>query len=160
MAAGSRRQAVGSRQPWNCRGGASAPPEASPLDVGLPIAIDATSTPSVASNRLRGQVGSVAPGSGDGDQDVPVEVRTLINPPTRLLVRGLVREAEQLELELLERLPCGCVAAVHRARPWPVTVMSLEAKGPHCILPGHRAGRVLRLGDPLDWSEEDDEGAN
>ena len=34
------------------------------------------------------------------------------------------------ELEALEGLPCGCVAAAYRARPWDVAVVSLEAKGP------------------------------
>ena len=42
------------------------------------------------------------------------------------------------ELEALEGLPCGCVAAAYRARPWDVAVVSLEAKGPHCILAGPR----------------------
>ena len=31
------------------------------------------------------------------------------------------------ELEALEGLPCGCVAAAYRARPWDVAVVSLEA---------------------------------
>ena len=52
------------------------------------------------------------------------------------------------ELEALEGLPCGCVAAAYRARPWDVAVVSLEAKGPHCILTGHASGQILRLGDP------------
>jgi hypothetical protein len=63
------------------------------------------------------------------------------------------------ELEALEGLPCGCVAAAYRARPWDVAVVSLEAKGPHCILSGHANGQILRLGDPeeFDHAEEDDE---
>ena len=64
-------------------------------------------------------------------------------------------QATVFELEALEGLPCGCVAAAYRARPWDVAVVSLEAKGPHCILAGHTSGQVLRLGDP---SEFDDEG--
>jgi hypothetical protein len=38
-------------------------------------------------------------------------------------------------------------------------VVSLEAKGPHCILSGHANGQILRLGDPeeFDHAEEDDE---
>ena len=32
------------------------------------------------------------------------------------------------ELEALEGMPCGCVAAAYRARPWDVAVVSLEAK--------------------------------
>ena len=52
------------------------------------------------------------------------------------------------ELEALEGLPCGCVAAAYRARPWDVAVVSLEAKGPHCVFSRHRAGQVNRLGVP------------
>ena len=54
-------------------------------------------------------------------------------------------------------MPCGCVAAAYRARPWDVAVVSLEAKGPHCILPGHTSGQILRLGDPAEFDEDDDE---
>lgn len=61
------------------------------------------------------------------------------------------------ELEALEGLPCGCVAAAYRARPWDVAVVSLEAKGPHCILTGHASGQILRLGDPAEF-EDDGEG--
>src|SRR5574338_121450 len=60
------------------------------------------------------------------------------------------------ELEALEGLPCGCVAAAYRARPWDVAVVSLEAKGPHCILAGHASGQILRLGDPEEYDEEDE----
>ena len=51
------------------------------------------------------------------------------------------------ELEALEGLPCGCVAAAYRARPWDVGVVSLEAKGPHCVYLEHRANKVIRLGE-------------
>ena len=61
------------------------------------------------------------------------------------------------ELEALEGLPCGCVAAAYRAKPWDVAVVSLEAKGPHCILAGHTSGQVLRLGDPAEFDEDDEE---
>ena len=61
------------------------------------------------------------------------------------------------ELEALEGLQCGCVAAAYRARPWDVAVVSLEAKGPHCILTGHASGQILRLGDPAEF-EDDGEG--
>jgi hypothetical protein len=61
------------------------------------------------------------------------------------------------ELEALEGLPCGCVAAAYRARPWDVAVVSLEAKGPHCILAGHASGQVLRLGYPAEFDAEVDE---
>ena len=61
------------------------------------------------------------------------------------------------ELEALEGLPCGCVAAAFRARPWDVAVVSLEAKGPHCILAGHINGQVLRLGDTSEFDEDEDD---
>lgn len=61
------------------------------------------------------------------------------------------------ELEALEGLPCGCVAAAYRARPWDVSVVSLEAKGPHCILAGHASGQILRLGDPEEFDDDEDD---
>ena len=61
------------------------------------------------------------------------------------------------ELEALEGLPCGCVAAAYRAKPWDVAVVSLEAKGPHCILAGHTSGQVLRLGDPAEFDADEEE---
>lgn len=61
------------------------------------------------------------------------------------------------ELEALEGLPYGCVAAAFRARPWDVAVVSLEAKGPHCILAGHTSGQILRLGDTSEFDEEEDD---
>ena len=64
--------------------------------------------------------------------------------------------ATVFELEALEGLPCGCVTAAFRARPWDVAVVSLEAKGPHCILSGHTSGQVLRLGDPSEFDDEED----
>jgi len=63
------------------------------------------------------------------------------------------------ELEALEGLPCGCVAAAYRAKPWDVAVVSLEAKGPHCILAGHASGQVLRLGDPAEFDDDEDDDA-
>jgi len=65
--------------------------------------------------------------------------------------------ATVFELEALEGLPCGCVAAAYRARPWDVAVVSLEAKGPHCILSGHASGQILRLGDPSEFDEEEED---
>ncbi len=62
-----------------------------------------------------------------------------------------------LELETLQLLPCGCVTAVRRASPWEFVVVSIEAKGPHCILTPHTVGRVV-VGDRMDLeAEEDDE---
>lgn len=74
-------------------------------------------------------------------------------------VASQIRPTMFLELQALESLPCGCVAAEYRARPWQLAVVSLEAKGPHCILAGHSSGSILRLGDPFesDADEEFDE---
>lgn len=54
--------------------------------------------------------------------------------------------AEALQLETLERLPCGCVIAIQSVRPSGAVVVSLEAKGPHCSFASHRANKVIRLG--------------
>jgi len=62
------------------------------------------------------------------------------------------------ELNALETLPCGCVAADYRARSLAVDLISLEVKGPYCTFPTHVAGRILGLGDSLDADEEDDAG--
>jgi hypothetical protein len=64
--------------------------------------------------------------------------------------------AEQFQLETLERFPCGCVAAIQSVRPSGVTVVSLEAKGPHCPFRSHRANKVIRLGEELDSIGYDD----
>lgn len=79
------------------------------------------------------------------------------------LISDVKRTSALFELEALEGLPCGCVAAAYRARPWDVAVVSLEAKGPYCILHGHAQGQILRLGDLADLEVqdeafEDDEG--
>ena len=66
---------------------------------------------------------------------------------------------EQFQLEALERLPCGCVVAMHSVQPSGVTVVSIEAKGPHCTLRGHRANKVIRLGegfDPFGYDESEE----
>ena len=47
----------------------------------------------------------------------------------------------------LAGLPCGCVAAAYRSLEWAVAMVSLEAKGPHCVLLGHDVGRTLELRD-------------
>lgn len=69
---------------------------------------------------------------------------------------SLKPRSTQFELEALEGLPCGCVAAAYRARPWDVAVVSVEAKGPHCILTGHAMGQILRLGDVFEFQEDDE----
>jgi hypothetical protein len=59
------------------------------------------------------------------------------------------------QLDLLESLPCGCVAAGYRPFGLQLNVISLEAKGPHCMLVKHRAGQVLGFAEA---SEPEDEG--
>ena len=59
-------------------------------------------------------------------------------------------QPEQLQLEMLERLPCGCVVAIQSVKPSRVMVVSIEAKGPHCAFPPHRTNKVMRLGGSLD----------
>jgi hypothetical protein len=77
--------------------------------------------------------------------------------PAMAAVSGVdVRPSLVLEFEALESLPCGCVSAAYRARPWDVAVVSLEAKGPHCILEGHTTGQILRLGEPFEDDEDDE----
>ena len=56
------------------------------------------------------------------------------------------RQSPQYTLDALHALPCGCVAAVFRAFPLDMEVVSLEARGPHCLLAQHQIGRVLQLG--------------
>lgn len=63
---------------------------------------------------------------------------------------NLALEMSHLQLELLERLPCGCVVAIQRVRPSGVTAISLEAKGPHCTYREHRPNRLIRLGEPVE----------
>jgi hypothetical protein len=64
--------------------------------------------------------------------------------------RQVKAQAEQFQLETLERLPCGCVVAIQSVKPTRVMVVSLEAKGPHCTYGPHRANKVIRLGGSLD----------
>jgi hypothetical protein len=66
--------------------------------------------------------------------------------------------AASFHFHALSGLPCGCVAAAYRSFHWAVAMLSLEAKGPHCVLPGHEIGRVLELNDLFeeDAPEEED----
>jgi hypothetical protein len=64
-------------------------------------------------------------------------------------VRTVAKAVPVFEFEELAGLPCGCVTAAYRSAQWDVTMVSVEAKGPHCILPQHFVGQVLRLGDTL-----------
>lgn len=67
-------------------------------------------------------------------------------------------EAGEFRLEVLELLPCGCVVAIQRMAQSGVRVISLEAKGPHCLYTEHRANKVIRLGDPPDsYADYEDE---
>ena len=56
-----------------------------------------------------------------------------------------------LSLVTLASMPCGCVAAVYRARPTIVELELVEVKGPHCTYRGHQAGNVMRLGVPEEF---------
>ncbi len=53
-----------------------------------------------------------------------------------------------LELQALESLPCGCVAAAYVTRPLDLAMVSVEAKGPYCVFADHSTDRVLQLGTP------------
>ena len=59
------------------------------------------------------------------------------HPRTRLLAL--------FEFEALESLPCGCVAAWYRTLDPGLSVVSLEAKGPHCLLLDHAIGQVVAV---------------
>ncbi|MBX4204573.1 MAG: hypothetical protein KW788_00085 [Candidatus Doudnabacteria bacterium] len=66
-------------------------------------------------------------------------------------------EKTVFELDALEGLQCGCVAAAYTTQPWGVPVVLLEAKGPYCILAGHTNGEILRIGDADNDSEQEDD---
>jgi hypothetical protein len=61
----------------------------------------------------------------------------------------------RLELEMLQSLPCGCVAAVQRTFLADARMVSIEAKGPHCTLKRHGLGAVLRFVNPPEFPDED-----
>jgi hypothetical protein len=64
--------------------------------------------------------------------------------------RRVAPEGDRFQLEMLERLPCGCVVAIQTVKPSRVMVVSIEAKGPHCAYAPHRANKVIRLGGSFD----------
>ena len=66
------------------------------------------------------------------------------------------RPATLFEMRALESLPCGCVAAAYEARSLGVVLVSVEAKGPHCVLSEHEAGKALQLGDLTEFEREVD----
>jgi hypothetical protein len=69
------------------------------------------------------------------------------------------RPVPVFEFQDLAALPCGCVTAAYCAIQWGVSLVSLEAKGPHCTLANHFHGQVLSLGDMFeDALEEEGEG--
>jgi hypothetical protein len=82
-----------------------------------------------------------------------------VTPPTQTTTTTTKagRTPALLELVALDNLPCGCVAAAYRARPWDLAVVSIEAKGPHCPNPVHAQSRVLELGAVADLLGEEDE---
>lgn len=55
------------------------------------------------------------------------------------------RQSPHYALDALHALPCGCVAAVYRTQPLDLEMVSLEARGPHCVYAQHQTGRVLGL---------------
>ncbi|HUE85252.1 MAG TPA: hypothetical protein VMO26_04170 [Vicinamibacterales bacterium] len=55
------------------------------------------------------------------------------------------RQTGTYALDTLHALPCGCVAAVYRTQPLDTEIVSLEARGPHCVYAHHETGRVLGL---------------
>lgn len=57
------------------------------------------------------------------------------------------QRSSPFELRTLTGLPCGCVVADYRATVLDLELVSLEAKGPHCHLDGHRAEEVIGLGE-------------
>jgi hypothetical protein len=67
------------------------------------------------------------------------------------------RPQSYLEFHALEALPCGCVSAEYRARPWDLPVVALEAKGPYCRFGDHETGQILQLGEPVTIGLDDDE---
>jgi hypothetical protein len=57
-----------------------------------------------------------------------------------------LRQTPHYTLDALHALPCGCVAAVYRTVRLDLEVVSLEARGPHCIHMQHETGKVIGLG--------------
>jgi hypothetical protein len=62
--------------------------------------------------------------------------------------QAAAHRAASMSLLGLDALPCGCVTGIYCARPTAVEVEFVEAKGPHCVFPLHRADQVTRLGLP------------
>jgi len=85
----------------------------------------------------------------------PAQITPTVTPQPA--VAPATRTPALLELAALDGLPCGCVAAAYRAKPWDLAVVSIEAKGPHCPNGLHLQGRVLELGVVSDLLAEEGE---
>jgi hypothetical protein len=59
----------------------------------------------------------------------------------------VTRAGHYLQLEALDPLPCGCVAAIFRVGGQGIRLMSVEAKGPYCLTSQHTAGRLVEPAD-------------
>jgi hypothetical protein len=88
-------------------------------NVSKPVIYDrkGTKVPRVGSNRITGVEIASMPATGGNGMIVPASALNSVRPSATTV----------FELEALEGLPCGCVAAAYRARPWDVSVVSLEA---------------------------------
>jgi hypothetical protein len=67
----------------------------------------------------------------------------------------LSRLSTRLEFESFVALPCGCVAGAYRAAPWALSLVRLDAKGPHCPRAEHALDQVLDV--DVDEDEEDED---
>jgi len=59
-----------------------------------------------------------------------------------------LRQSPHYTFDGLHALPCGCVAAVYKTSPLDLELVSLEARGPHCVFAQHQMGRLLGLAAP------------
>lgn len=57
----------------------------------------------------------------------------------------VARPTPVFEFDDLLGLPCGCVTACFRAHAAGMSLVSVEAKGPHCDLAGHFQGNVVEM---------------
>ena len=89
--------------------------------------------------------------------DISANTATTLTLSGATLTTLGVATGDSFELVALDNLPCGCVAAAYRARPWDLAVVSIEAKGPHCPNYVHLQGRVLELGAVADLLADGDE---
>lgn len=83
----------------------------------------------------------------------------MMTNPTTMNATTPRTEAMDFRLETLELLPCGCVVAIQRVAQSGVRLISLEAKGPHCLFHEHRPNKVMRLGEMPESDEDYDDEA-